>query len=101
MLWSNLIDCAAEFAQELESWPFLARSSQLPPAGADWTVWLLLAGRGFGKARALVEFVLEKIASRTASRVALVAPTAADARCSGRAPERYSRLFAAVVPPDL
>ena len=80
MLWSNLIDCVAEFAEELESWQFLARPSQLSPAGEDWIIWLLLAGRGFGKTRALVEFVLEKVATRAASRVALVAPTAADAR---------------------
>jgi len=65
---------------KLDSWSILARPSQLPPAGEDWFVWLLLAGRGFGKTRALVEFVLEKIATGAASRVALVAPTVAHAR---------------------
>ena len=29
-------------------WSFWAREKQLPPPG-DWRVWLLLAGRGFGK----------------------------------------------------
>ena len=48
---------AAAFAEELENWSFLARPNQLPPAGDDWFIWLLLAGRGFGKTRALVEFV--------------------------------------------
>jgi len=71
---------AAAFAEELASWSFLARPNQLPPAGEDWSIWLLLAGRGFGKTRALVEFVLEQILAGAASRVALVAPTAADAR---------------------
>lgn len=30
-------------------WPFWARKEQLPPEGRNWTVWLLLSGRGFGK----------------------------------------------------
>jgi phage terminase large subunit-like protein len=65
---------------ELDIWPILARPNQLPPPGEDWFAWLLLAGRGFGKTRALVEFVREKVAAGAAMRVALVAPTAADAR---------------------
>jgi phage terminase large subunit-like protein len=32
------------------SWRALARPSQLPPDG-DWSIWLVLAGRGFGKTR--------------------------------------------------
>jgi phage terminase large subunit-like protein len=43
-------------------------------------VWLLLAGRGFGKTRTGAEFVRSRVAQRTAGRIALVAPTAADAR---------------------
>jgi len=65
---------------ELDSWPILARPNQRPPPGEDWFIWLLLAGRGFGKTRTLVEFVREKVTAGTAKRVALVAPTAADAR---------------------
>jgi phage terminase large subunit-like protein len=61
------------------TWRAWARPSQLPPAGA-WRVWLLLAGRGFGKTRSGAEFVREQVASGAAKRVALVAPTAADAR---------------------
>ena len=64
----------------LESWSCLARPNQLPPPGEDWYCWLLLAGRGFGKTRSLVEFVREKVSTGAAKRVALVAPTAADAR---------------------
>jgi phage terminase large subunit-like protein len=60
-------------------WPYRARPEQLPPPG-DWRVWLLLAGRGFGKTRTGAEFVRARVGARTARRIALVAPTAADAR---------------------
>jgi phage terminase large subunit-like protein len=63
----------------LYDWPFWARPNQLPPPGR-WRVWLLLAGRGFGKTRTGAEFVRARVATRTARRLALVAPTAADAR---------------------
>jgi len=59
-------------------WRRVARPSQLPPAG-DWTIWLLLAGRGFGKTRTGAETVrLQKLAG--ASHIALIGPTAADVR---------------------
>ena len=61
------------------AWPFWARANQLPPDG-DWRVWLLLAGRGFGKTRTGAEMVRARAAARTAPRLALVAPTAGDAR---------------------
>src|SRR4051794_16109224 len=61
------------------SWPAIARPNQLPPPG-DWQVWLLLAGRGFGKTRTLAEWVCQQAASGRAGRIALLAPTAADAR---------------------
>jgi phage terminase large subunit-like protein len=60
-------------------WPYRARPGQLPPPG-EWRVWLLLAGRGFGKTRTGAEFVRARVGARTARRIALVAPTAADAR---------------------
>ena len=63
----------------LYDWPFWARPNQLPPRGS-WRVWLLLAGRGFGKTRTGAEFVRARVAARSAGRLALVAPTAADAR---------------------
>jgi phage terminase large subunit-like protein len=31
-------------------WQSIARSEQLPPPG-DWSTWLVLAGRGWGKTR--------------------------------------------------
>ena len=63
----------------LHDWRFWARSSQLPPGG-EWRVWLLLAGRGFGKTRTGAELVRARAASGSARRIALVAPTAADVR---------------------
>jgi phage terminase large subunit-like protein len=69
----------AEAQALLFDWPFWARSSQLPPAG-NWRVWLLLAGRGFGKTRTGAEFVSARAVDGRARRIALVAPTAADAR---------------------
>jgi phage terminase large subunit-like protein len=66
--------------QALETdWEFWARDEQRPPPG-DWRVWLLLAGRGFGKTRTGAEFVRARVGAGKARRVALVAPTAADAR---------------------
>jgi phage terminase large subunit-like protein len=60
-------------------WAYRARPEQLPPPG-DWRVWLLLAGRGFGKTRTGAELVRARVGAHTARRIALVAPTAADAR---------------------
>jgi phage terminase large subunit-like protein len=60
-------------------WRFWARPKQLAPAGA-WTTWLILAGRGFGKTRTGAEWIVERVESGLARRVALVAETAADAR---------------------
>lgn len=60
-------------------WKFWARKNQLAPEG-DWQYWLLLAGRGFGKTRCGAEWVRERVESNLAKRIALVAPTAADAR---------------------
>jgi phage terminase large subunit-like protein len=71
---------ADRLASELtEGWIVKARANQLPPAG-DWSVWLLLAGRGFGKTRVLSEMANSWAASGRHKRMALVAATAADAR---------------------
>jgi len=69
----------------LFDWRFWARPQQLPPPG-DWTTWLVLAGRGFGKTRCGAEWVRAMVCGATPlsagahRRVALVAETAADAR---------------------
>ena len=75
----------AEANELLYDWHFWARPSQLPPPG-DWSVWLLLAGRGFGKTRIGAEWVRAGVCGSTPlgrgryRRVALVAETAADGR---------------------
>jgi predicted phage terminase large subunit-like protein len=60
------------------SWRLAARPEQLAPAG-EWRTWLVLAGRGFGKTRTGAEWCHEAIAAGC-GRIALVGPTAADAR---------------------
>ncbi len=60
-------------------WNFLARDAQLPPPG-DWSVWLILAGRGFGKTRAGAEWVRALAESNPAARIALVGATLAEVR---------------------
>jgi phage terminase large subunit-like protein len=75
--------------QELKTlawdWRFWGRPSQFAPPG-DWSVWLALAGRGFGKTRLGAEWVREQVCGKTpmargnVGRIALVAETAADAR---------------------
>jgi phage terminase large subunit-like protein len=61
-----------------DDWAAKARPEQLPPPG-DWTIWIYLAGRGAGKTRSGVEWVRSQIAAGV-SRIALIAPTAADCR---------------------
>ena len=60
-------------------WLQEARPEQRPPDGT-WRVWLIQAGRGFGKSRSGAEFIRERVMAGRARRIALVAPTAADAR---------------------
>lgn len=58
-------------------WPFWARPNQLLPDG-QWTYWLILAGRGFGKTRTGAETVRQWV--RTNAYVNLIGATADDAR---------------------
>ena len=60
------------------SWRFWARPNQLAPDW-DWQTWLVLAGRGFGKTRTGAEWVREQV-KLGRGRIALIAPTASDAR---------------------
>ena len=63
----------------LHDWRMWARPEQLPPDG-EWWAWLILAGRGFGKTRAICEWAHRQAIERPGSRGALVAATAADVR---------------------
>jgi phage terminase large subunit-like protein len=49
------------------------RTAQLPPPG-NWGIWVILAGRGFGKTHAGAEWV-HGAAAAGGKRIALVAPT--------------------------
>lgn len=60
-------------------WQDWARPEQLPPPG-NWFVWLILAGRGFGKSRTSAEFIRALAERRQKLRLALVGRTAADVR---------------------
>ena len=60
-------------------WEAIARPSQLPPRG-DWSTWLFLGGRGSGKTMAGAEWIRSVARENPGCRIALVAPTAADAR---------------------
>ena len=66
-------------AEELKfNWDFWARPDQLEPKG-DWSVWLALAGRGWGKTRAGAEWVRHRI--KKGDRIVhCVAPTKGDVR---------------------
>lgn len=63
----------------LYEWQLWARPKQLPPSG-DWRVWLLMAGRGFGKTRAGAEWIRWLAQSGRARHIALVGETFDDAR---------------------
>lgn len=70
----------AEAATLLYDWPFWAREAQVAPPDKNWAHWLILAGRGFGKTRTGAEWVRTLAEGGQAERIALVAPTSADAR---------------------
>jgi phage terminase large subunit-like protein len=56
-----------------------ARPQQLPPEG-DWRIWLILAGRGFGKTWTGSKWLLEKALQTPGTEWAVVAPTFGDVR---------------------
>jgi hypothetical protein len=97
--WSMAKSFAAQLADALEtSWPAIARADQLPPPGDWWQIWLLLAGRGFGKTRTLAEWVCQQAASGQADKIALVAATGRMRATSWSKGKRHSRGRAALVP---
>jgi len=62
---------------EFEAW---AHKHQLPPSETGWRVWLMLAGRGFGKTRAGAEWIHRLALGRPGLRIALVGASIAEAR---------------------
>jgi hypothetical protein len=63
----------------LRHWPFWARPEQLPPPG-DWRLWLICAGRGFGKTRAGAEWVGMVARANPQARIALIGSSIGEAR---------------------
>lgn len=72
---SGLTDDEARQVQYL--WELWRRPGQTPPT-SDWSTWLILAGRGFGKTRIGAEWVRYLAENKLASRIAIVARTASD-----------------------
>ena len=60
-------------------WKAKARQNQITPDG-DWLTWVILAGRGWGKTRTGAEDAAWSGMANPGWRIAVVAPTAADAR---------------------
>ena len=77
-------------------WQLRGRSEQLAPEG-QWRVWMIMAGRGFGKTRAGAEWVRMIAEMHPAARIALVSASIAEARAI--MVEGESGLLA-ICPPD-
>ncbi|QJB69386.1 DNA-packaging protein [Parasphingorhabdus halotolerans] len=75
--FDNLSD--KELETFMRHWPIWARPDQLAPNG-KWPVWLILAGRGFGKTRAGAEWVRNIAEDNGDARFALVGANFAEAR---------------------
>lgn len=60
-------------------WLLEARPQQLTPPG-DWLVWVILAGRGWGKTRVGAEDASAWLQSHPGGRLAIVAPTFASGK---------------------
>jgi phage terminase large subunit-like protein len=69
----------AEVDAVRDSWAFRARPEQLVPEG-DWRLWLIMAGRGFGKTRAGAEWVDALARAQPGIRIALIGATIDDVR---------------------
>ena len=68
---------ALMFDADFEAW---AHAGQLPPGDEGWRVWLMMAGRGFGKTRAGAEWIYRLATKRRGLRIALVGASLHEAR---------------------
>src|SRR3972149_5494207 len=71
----QLAPTATDAAHLLAEWRFWARPNQLAPE-EPWTIWLQLAGRGFGKTRSGAEWIYHRGPGGLMRRGALMAPAA-------------------------
>ena len=60
-------------------WELMARPAQLAPP-SDWRIWLIMAGRGFGKTRAGAEWVRKIAEGNPEARIALVSSSLSETR---------------------
>ncbi|GHT88293.1 DNA-packaging protein [Alphaproteobacteria bacterium] len=65
--------------ENIMSWGEIARESQKLPDG-DWALWMILAGRGFGKTRTGAENIMELINSGKYKRIAIIGKTIGEAK---------------------
>jgi phage terminase large subunit-like protein len=73
-------DLSGRHRRELiERWQGWAQEGQCEPPG-DWRIWMIRAGRGFGKTRAGAEWISEWARMLPGARIALVAANDADGR---------------------
>ena len=72
------IDRRAKRGVRAEPWLDPRRTAQIAPEG-DWRVWLVMAGRGFGKTFTGAHWLHDRVLAG-ARRLIAVAPTAADVR---------------------
>ena len=73
-------DLPYKYRRELiERWQGWAQEGQCEPPG-DWRIWMIRAGRGFGKTRAGAEWISEWARMLPGARIALVAANDADGR---------------------
>ncbi len=63
----------------LDNWHNWARPEQLAPDG-DWLIWLIMAGRGFGKTRAGAEWVHDIARNTPDARIALIGASLGEVR---------------------
>lgn len=78
-LWSALPPASQAALAARSAWLTTARPDQITPDG-DWTTWLILAGRGWGKTRTGAEDAAWYGQTHAGARIAIVAPTYADGR---------------------
>jgi predicted phage terminase large subunit-like protein len=72
-------DQAAAWAWRM-LWLTKALKHQILPPGDDWSIWLMLAGRGAGKTRTAAEQIAWWAWSHKATRWLVAAPTSSDVR---------------------
>ncbi|MBI1954223.1 MAG: DNA-packaging protein [Proteobacteria bacterium] len=65
------------YQKEQYNWLKKARLSQIPPEG-EWTIWLILAGRGFGKTRTGAETIRLWVQKGVSKRIALIGKSLSD-----------------------